>query len=597
MVQRSIAPSAIAFLRAFVRFARWRAAIAVLLIALGAVFEGMGLLMLVPVLYLVTAPGEGRSVGGRFAQDLLVPLQDYGRTERLLALLGLFVLLMAARSLVLATRDRTINRLRLEFVEAIRMRLIERLAAAPWQDVVRLKHVRIVQALSVELHQVGNASNAAMRAAVALVMLAGYCVLALLLAPLAGCVAIACTFAAALFGQSYLRRARRLGTAIVEAQTGMTDGAMVFLNGLKVATAQGLQSRFVSEYGAASWAATRDQLQFLRHQTRLANVSSTAAAFIAAATLFAGIAIFHLEPAVLITLVLLLSRMNTPAMILQQSAQETLHSLPAYDLVQGLDEELGRGAAVERRNPSLVSQPPATDALVFRNVTFGHGPSTDGPPQLESISLGIPTGAFVGVAGPSGAGKTTFLDLAAGLLTPQSGGVYACGRELVGGDLERLREHLAYVGQDPFLFDDTIRRNLLWAHPGCSDAQMLEAIDLVGAGELLLRLEQGLETRIGERGVMVSAGERQRLALARAILRRPTLLILDEATNAIDIASEQPVLEGLASLTPRTTILMVAHRPESLRLCDLLLEIPRYRLSRRPASCGTEPAIRAGVLG
>ena len=583
MAQSSIGASALAFLKAFVGFARWRAATATLLMVLGAVFEGMGLLMLVPVLDVVAAPDGGRGVGGRFSRALLAPLEGYGRTERLLALLGLFVLLMVARSLVLAARDRTINRLRLEFVEAIRLRLIDHLAAAPWQDVVRLKHVRIVQALSVELRQIGDASNAAMRGAVAVVMLFGYCALAVALAPLAGLLAVACTLAAILLGHSHLKRARRLGTAIVQAQMGMTDSALVFLSGLKLATAQGLQGQFVKEYEAASSGATRDQLQFLGHQTRLANLTSTASAFMAAATLSAGIVVFNLDPAVLITLLLLLSRMNAPAMTLQQSAQEALHCLPAFDAVLRLDDELGRPTPTPAQGPAPASWAPATEALVFRNVTFRHPSGAEGSPQLDKVSLTIPAGAVVGVVGPSGVGKTTFLDLAAGLLPPQSGRIHAHGRELAGEGLRRHRERLAYVAQDPFLFDDTVRRNLLWSRPACPDGTLLEALDLVGAGALLARLERGLDSRIGEHGVLVSAGERQRLALARAILRRPALLILDEATNAIDIASERAVLEGVASLAPRTTILMVAHRRESLGLCDHILEIPAWRLSGQDA--------------
>ncbi len=579
MAEQSIGSSAVAFLRAFLGFARWRAATAALLIALGAVFEGMGLLMLVPVLDVVTQPGAGRGVGGRFAQALLLPLQGFDQTGRLLALLGLFVLLMAIRSSVLATRDRTINRLRLEFVESIRMRLIDHLAAAPWQDIVRIKHVRMVQALSVELQQIGNASNAAMRSAVALAMLVGYCALALFLAPLAGCLAIACAFAGALILRPYLQQARRLGLAIAEAHLGMTDGALVFLGGLKLATAQGLQGNFVSQYGTASSAAMRDQLQFIRYQTRLSNTTATLAALIGAATLLAGIVVFHLEPPVLLTLLLILSRMNTPAVIIQQGAQEVLHSLPAYDVILALDDELSRTAPVRDAGPRVASRAPVGEALAFRNVTFRHPSSGEGPPELEKVSLTIPAGAFVGVVGPSGAGKTTFLDLAAGLLPPQAGEIHAHGRRLAGPSLGRHRRRLAYVAQDSFLFDDTIRRNLLWSQPDCSDAQMHAALGLVGAGELLGRLGQGIDTRIGDRGVLISAGERQRLALARAILRRPTLLILDEATNAIDIAGERAVLEGIASLRPWTTILMVAHRRESLSLCDHLLEIPRYELS------------------
>ena len=584
VAQQGIGASAVAFFFAFLGFARWRAATAALLIALGAVFEGIGLLMLVPVLDVVTAPSAGRGLGGRFAQTLLLPLQGFDQTRRLLALLGVFVLLMAIRSTVLAIRDRSINRLRLEFVESIRMRLVGHLAAAPWQDIVQVKHVRMVQALSVELHQIGNASNAAMRSAVALAMLVGYCALTLVLSPLAGCLAIACALAGALITRPHLKQARRLGMAIAEAHLGMTDGALVFLGGLKLATAQGLQNNFVSQYGTASSAAMRDQMRFIGHQTRLSNTTATLAASIGAATLFAGIVVFHLEPPVLLTLLLILSRMNTPAVVLQQGAQEVLHSLPAYDVILALDDELSRTAAADDSSSMQAPRALAAEPLVFRHVTFRHLPPKEGPPELENVSLTIPAGAFVGVVGPSGAGKTTFLDLAAGLLPPQVGAIHVHGGELAGPRLGWHRAGLAYVAQDPFLFDDTIRRNLLWSQPGCTDAQMHEALDLAGAGELLGGLEQGLDTRIGERGVLISAGERQRLALARAILRRPTLLILDEATNAIDVASERAVLAGIASLRPRTTILMVAHRRESLSLCDCLLEIPQYLLSRRCAS-------------
>ena len=597
MAQRSIGASAVAFFHAFLGFARWRVATAALLVGLGAVFEGIGLLLLVPVLSVVTAPAAGSGLGGRLAQALLIPLQPYSQTERLLALLGLFVALMAVRSRVLATRDRSINRLRLEFVESIRMGLIHRLAAAPWQDVVRIKHVRMVQALSVEIHQLGDASNAAMRSAVALAMLAGYCALALCLAPLAGCLAIACALAGALVSRSYLKRARRLGMAIADAHLDMTDGALIFLNGLKLATSQGLQGNFVGEYRTASSAAMRDQLQFLRHQTRLANTTSTVAALIGAATLFAGIVVFHLAPPVLITLVLILSRMSTPALILQQGAQEVLHTLPAYDVILALEQDLSRTAGVKEAAPARVSQASTDEAIVFRNVTFRHASSQEGAPELEAISLMIPAGASVGIAGPSGAGKTTFLDLAAGLLSPRSGKIYVHGCELIGPVLARHRQQLAYVAQDPFLFDATIRRNLLWSQPDCSDAEIHDAIDLVGAGELLGRLEQGLETRIGERGVLISAGERQRLALARAILRRPALLILDEATNAIDLTSERVILQGLASLTPGTTILMVAHRRESLILCDHLLEVPGFGLSSPGSPGRSRSPILAGAAG
>jgi ATP-binding cassette subfamily C protein len=259
-------------------------------------------------------------------------------------------------------------------------------------------------------------------------------------------------------------------------------------------------------------------------------------------------------------------------------------------MIQALEEELAEAAPAEAPGPARPRAAARDGAIVLSRVTFRH--AAERPATLEDVSLAIPAGAFVGVVGPSGAGKTTFLDLVAGLLAPDAGRICADGRELEGEGLARHRERLAYVGQDAFLFDDTVRRNLAWSRPDSTEAEMLAALDLVGAGALLRRLELGLDTRIGERGVLISAGERQRLALARALLRRPALLALDEATNAIDVASERAVLERLARLGPDTTILMVAHRAESLALCDHILAFPGPKLSKVSA-----PGARRRVLG
>ena len=140
------------------------------------------------------------------------------------------------------------------------------------------------------------------------------------------------------------------------------------------------------------------------------------------------------------------------------------------------------------------------------------------------------------------------------------------------------RDRLAYVTQDPLLFNDTIRANLLWGGVKADDAGIAAALAATGADRVVSRLSLGLESVVGEDGAMVSGGERQRLALSRALLRRPDVLVLDEATAALDADSEDAVLKALAGLSPRPLILMISHRAESLSVCSRRLTFDEGRL-------------------
>jgi ATP-binding cassette subfamily C protein len=187
--------------------------------------------------------------------------------------------------------------------------------------------------------------------------------------------------------------------------------------------------------------------------------------------------------------------------------------------------------------------------------------------------LKIASGSIVGICGPSGEGKTTFIDLLVGLYPPQSGEILVGNVVLSGAALNAWRDRVSYVTQDAFLFHDTIRRNLLWAAPKSREEDLWSVLRLAGADGLVKKMAAGLDTVVGERGTLVSGGERQRLALARAVLRKPHLLVLDEATNALDMASERAILQRLAGLFPRPTIIMIAHRVDSVRLCERVITL------------------------
>ncbi len=206
--------------------------------------------------------------------------------------------------------------------------------------------------------------------------------------------------------------------------------------------------------------------------------------------------------------------------------------------------------------------------VVFENVMFEYEP---GVPVLDGISLDAVQGTVTALAGSSGSGKSTLIGLVAAFAKPTGGKVTIDGTDLAKVDLGSYRAQLGVVLQDNFLFDGTIRENILFGRPEASQAQVEEAARIARVDEFTLKMEHGFDTVIGERGVKLSGGQRQRVAIARAILADPRILILDEATSSLDTESEACIQEGLAALMRGRTTFVIAHRLSTIRTADQIL--------------------------
>ncbi|HEY2834738.1 MAG TPA: ABC transporter ATP-binding protein, partial [Sporichthyaceae bacterium] len=199
-------------------------------------------------------------------------------------------------------------------------------------------------------------------------------------------------------------------------------------------------------------------------------------------------------------------------------------------------------------------------------------------PVLQGVDLDIPSGQTTALVGPSGAGKTTVTDVVLGLLRPERGRVLVDGVPLSDHDLAGWRSRVAVVPQDPYLFTETIAANLRWASPQATDKDLWVALREAAADAFVAALPAGLDTMVGDRGIRLSGGERQRIALARALLRRPTLIVLDEPTSALDTQTEQLVRATLARLHGRHTVLIVAHRLSTARDADQIVVLDAGRV-------------------
>ena len=225
--------------------------------------------------------------------------------------------------------------------------------------------------------------------------------------------------------------------------------------------------------------------------------------------------------------------------------------------------------------PDAVALPAIQGKLVFDAVTFRYG---TGDKVLHDIAFEMAPGEMVALVGPSGAGKTSIANLICRFYDPNQGQITIDGKDLRQIKLASLRQQVAVVLQDSFLFNNSVIENLLYGKPDADREEIIEAAKAANAHEFIKQLPEGYDTEIGERGVKLSGGQKQRLALARAILADPGILILDEATSSVDAEAEFLIQQALERVLDGRTSLVIAHRLSTVRNADKIIVLDQGRI-------------------
>jgi ATP-binding cassette, subfamily B, multidrug efflux pump len=244
--------------------------------------------------------------------------------------------------------------------------------------------------------------------------------------------------------------------------------------------------------------------------------------------------------------------------------------------VKRIDELLQTDPLIDDRS-ALESLGPDTvlkGDIEFRNLSFSYNDT----PVLSNISLRIPAGSSLAIVGPTGSGKSTLVNLIPRLFDAEEGSLLLDGRPVRAYPLEALRRNIGMVPQETFLFSETIRENLAFGAPRASADELLEAAEAAHIRQEFEEFPQGFETMVGERGVTLSGGQKQRAAIARALLRRPAILILDDALASVDTYTEERILGGLRSYTSTATTILISHRVSTVRNADRIAVLERGRI-------------------
>lgn len=531
-----------------------------MLVLVGALIEGMGIVLVVPLLELVFASGGGSGRAERFAGPVI---EAIGPAAGLAALLGIAAVLVALRGYIAWRRTMAQTGLANDLVDSWRERLVMALVRANWREIQALIRSQMEFTIASDVGRVSIGSDRMLRGAVSVVQIVVLAGVAVALAPLLS-VAILILLALSVPMMRHLSRRSFVHGTMLSREGARRHGSFTeLLAGIKLAKAHDAEDRYAAEYIDASRDIRRQVLGYTAERTRAAQLFRAAGAIFAGLVLIVGLHVFHTAPAVLSALLALMVRLTGPVMQLAQGFEAMTSMLPAVVNIVSLEQRLagtdGAKVSPARSAPPLRDRGGKGAEVRLSGVHYAHDPR--GGEVLRGVDLTIGPGELVALHGRSGAGKTTLADIAIGLYAPRHGRLLVDGEAVSGAEgMRAWRREIAYVPQDPFLFDRSLGENLRWSAPDADDDEVFAALEAAEAMAFVSALPEGLATRAGDRGSRFSGGERQRLCLARALLRRPRFLVLDEPTSALDSDTEERLFQTLEKLRGSTSILLIAHR-------------------------------------
>ena len=552
---------------------RAAAALLLALMALSGLSEGFGLLLLVPILTVLSGAQGASGLLGGWAMTLGIPMA-------LGPLLAIFVALVGLRSAINFARIVTAHRLEARIVDGLRERAWDALLHCEWRRLAAMSQSATTSLLITDIDRTGYGVNRFLAAAATIFTMAGLALaglaLSLPLALFAGTGAMLVMLAY----RRLRRRAHRLGELTGAAYEAIHRYYNEGLRAMRIIRSFGREDAVMERNRAALQGLRDSQFAYVRDFGLAQLVLQIGGALVLALATLMAVTRYGARLEQIVPLAALGARAVPLLGALQQQVQDIAHCRPAFAAARRLIEQAEQGREIV--SDHRCSTPQLHSALAVEGLGV-HFPGRDAP-ALNDITFSIPAGSLTVIGGPSGAGKSTLADCLAGLIRPDAGCITVDGVTLSDGLRIAWRARVNYVQQEPVFFAGSIRDNLRFADPAADDSRINVALARAAAG-FVASLPQGIDTMIGEGGYEFSGGEKQRLALARALLRQPDLLILDEPTGALDPANEAAIIRAIADLRGSLTIIILGHRDAFARIADqeAMLDQGRMAFIRSPA--------------
>ncbi|HYD48620.1 MAG TPA: ATP-binding cassette domain-containing protein [Terriglobales bacterium] len=552
-----------------------RSLILFLCILLGGLADGIGASSLVPFISQAasrTSGGVGGGATSGFEQSVRDALTSLGIEPTMGALLGLVVGAIILKAILLLIANRQIGFCVAHTATDLRLALLRALLRTRWSYYVHQPIGSFANSMSIEaLRAAESYLCAATMLSFGVDALISFSII-LLISWKAGLLAFAAAAMVAFLLRRLVRSARRAGVSQTRLARSLLSRLTDILQGIKPLKSMSREMLVAPLLESDTQQLNRALEKAVVSKAAMRAIQDSLVLLLLAVGLYAAVTLASLPLPIVVTLALLSQRIIGAAGKMQKEYQKLAIDESAFWSMRKMIDE---AESARELIPGRIA-PQLERAIALESVGFAYDQSDRW--ILRDLSLAIPVGELTVLVGSSGAGKTTIVDLIVGLMQPQEGRVLIDDISLAEIDAAAWRSRIGYVPQETFLLHDTVRMNVSLGDPGVSQTDIERALEDAGVREVVAALPEDLDTIVGERGLRFSGGQRQRIALARALVRRPQLLILDEATTALDPATEREICATLRQLRSRMAVVAICHQGALIEEADRL-----YRLAEGQA--------------
>ena len=530
---------------------------------------GISVVMLVPMLGLLKVSTGSVSL----LKLLMLPLQGLSPVIQIAVMIGVYFMLIVLKAYLgwlLKIRQS-------EFLEEyslnLRQELYHTVSTAMWEQLAAEKQTDTIDLFTAQCSQVSQGVSM-------IIALLSSAVTAFVSLGIALWLSLPVTVLVLIFGGGFawvfrhlMKESKHYGDEMIRINRVMYYELYSQLRSIKEVRSYGVQKEHAHLFEEISRSAKDAKLKFMRQQAFPSMLYSVAAAGMIAGIFLICVLLFHMDTACLMVLVYVFTRLWPVFGGFISKITTIQTAVPAYEKLM---EALQTFSAEKSEQMQMVPIP-FEKKIEFRNVCFAY--QGNGESILHNVNFSLKKGSITALMGRSGAGKTTIADLLMGFLKPTSGEILIDGVALSDDNLSGWRHNLGYIPQEPLILNATVRENLQRFHPTATQMEMEKALKKAYIWNVVENLPQGMDTVLGDGGIRLSGGERQRIVLARVLLGNPRLIVMDEATSAMDYESEMAVRNAIRDLDEQVTILIIAHRLATVRTAKYGLVLENGRIT------------------